>query len=104
MHTSAAATPHGLQSIARHHCWFNSTQVYDVASFDMIVMLKLPYIPGCVEWVFKVCGLGRGLHTLSKMERAGSAPLQRPLAMCVRRAKGARLWMIMFAGSCDCHG
>ncbi|MEW5307627.1 MAG: hypothetical protein WDW36_010006 [Sanguina aurantia] len=30
-----------------------TVKVYDVASFDMIVMLKLPYIPGCVEWVFK---------------------------------------------------
>ncbi len=29
-------------------------QVYDVLNFDMIVMLRLPYVPGCCEWIYKV--------------------------------------------------
>lgn len=29
-------------------------QVFDVASFDMIAMLRLGYVPGCVEWIFRV--------------------------------------------------
>lgn len=27
-----------------------SSQVFDVASFDMIAMLRLPWVPGCVVW------------------------------------------------------
>lgn len=30
-----------------------ASQVYDVLNFDMIVMLRTPYVPGCCEWVFK---------------------------------------------------
>ncbi|GAB4814723.1 hypothetical protein N2152v2_001769 [Parachlorella kessleri] len=30
-----------------------SVKVFDVASFDMIAMLRLPFVPGVVEWVFK---------------------------------------------------
>lgn len=42
-----------------------SLQVYDVLNFDMIVMLRLPYTPGCAEWISKVrvwerCGIVRG--------------------------------------------
>ena len=33
-----------------------TVQVFDVASFDMIAMLRLPFVPGVVEWVFKVGG------------------------------------------------
>jgi hypothetical protein len=29
-------------------------QVYDVLNFDMIVMLRLPYVPGVCEWIYKV--------------------------------------------------
>ncbi len=29
-------------------------QVYDVLNFDMIVMLRLSYVPGCCEWIYKV--------------------------------------------------
>jgi hypothetical protein len=29
-------------------------QVYDVLNFDMILMLRLPYVPGCCQWVYKV--------------------------------------------------
>lgn len=43
-----------------------------MASFDMIVMLKLPYIPGCVEWVFKVSWQAHKL-----LDRVRSAPLAR---------------------------
>ena len=30
------------------------TQVFDVASFDMIAMLRLPWVPGTAEWCFQV--------------------------------------------------
>lgn len=30
-----------------------TVKVFDVATFDMIVMIRLDYIPGCVEWVFQ---------------------------------------------------
>ena len=29
-------------------------QVYDVLNFDLIVMIRTPYVPGCCEWIFKV--------------------------------------------------
>lgn len=28
-------------------------QVFDVATFDMISMIRLDFIPGCLEWIFK---------------------------------------------------
>ncbi|XP_021722099.1 peptidyl-prolyl cis-trans isomerase CYP71-like [Chenopodium quinoa] len=31
----------------------NSVKVYDVVNYDMMVMIRLPYIPGAVEWVYK---------------------------------------------------
>lgn len=31
-----------------------TTQVYDVLNFDMIVMIRTPFVPGCVEWIYKV--------------------------------------------------
>lgn len=30
-----------------------SVKVYDVHNYDMMVMLRLPYVPGAVEWVYK---------------------------------------------------
>ena len=30
-----------------------TVKVYDVASFDMIVMLRVPFTPGCIEWISK---------------------------------------------------
>jgi peptidylprolyl isomerase domain and WD repeat-containing protein 1 len=30
-----------------------TAKVFDVASFDMIAMLRLPWVPGCVEWCFR---------------------------------------------------
>ncbi|XP_021716416.1 peptidyl-prolyl cis-trans isomerase CYP71-like [Chenopodium quinoa] len=30
-----------------------SVKVYDVVNYDMMVMVRLPYIPGAVEWVYK---------------------------------------------------
>lgn len=40
-------------------CWsappgIRCLQVFDVASFDMIAMLRLPFVPGCIEWCFQV--------------------------------------------------
>lgn len=31
-----------------------SLQVFDAVNFDMIAMLRLPYVPGCAEWIYKV--------------------------------------------------
>lgn len=31
----------------------HSVKIYDVVNYDMMVMLRLPYIPGSVEWVYK---------------------------------------------------
>ncbi|KHG14061.1 Peptidylprolyl isomerase domain and WD repeat-containing 1 [Gossypium arboreum] len=30
-----------------------SVKVYDVVNYDMMVMIRLPYVPGAVEWVYK---------------------------------------------------
>ncbi|KAL2593824.1 hypothetical protein AAZV13_12G150700 [Glycine max] len=30
-----------------------SVKIYDVVNFDMMVMIRLPYVPGAVEWVYK---------------------------------------------------
>jgi peptidylprolyl isomerase domain and WD repeat-containing protein 1 len=44
-----------------------TVKVFDVLTFDMIVMMKLAYVPGVAEWLIKVgggreglCGLGAG--------------------------------------------
>lgn len=29
-----------------------SVKVYDVVNFDMMVMIRLPYVPGAVTWVY----------------------------------------------------
>jgi len=31
-----------------------SVKVFDVKTLDMMAMLKLPFTPSCVEWIFKV--------------------------------------------------
>ncbi|XP_071723105.1 peptidyl-prolyl cis-trans isomerase CYP71-like [Rutidosis leptorrhynchoides] len=31
----------------------HSVKIYDVVNYDMMVMIRLPYIPGAVEWVYK---------------------------------------------------
>ena len=31
-----------------------SVKVFDVRTLDMMAMLRLPFIPACVEWIFKV--------------------------------------------------
>jgi peptidylprolyl isomerase domain and WD repeat-containing protein 1 len=31
-----------------------SIKIFDIANLDMIAMLRLPYIPACAEWAFKV--------------------------------------------------
>lgn len=30
-----------------------SVKIYDVVNYDMMVMIRLPYTPGAVEWVYK---------------------------------------------------
>lgn len=31
----------------------HAVKIYDVVNFDMMAMIRLPYIPGAVEWVYK---------------------------------------------------
>lgn len=31
-----------------------SVKVFDVLNFDMMLMLKLPFVPSCAEWVYRV--------------------------------------------------
>ncbi|XP_044506984.1 peptidyl-prolyl cis-trans isomerase CYP71 [Mangifera indica] len=31
----------------------HSVKIYDVVNYDMMVMIRLPFIPGAVEWVYK---------------------------------------------------
>ncbi|KAH9297785.1 hypothetical protein KI387_029467, partial [Taxus chinensis] len=31
----------------------HSVKIYDVVNYDMMVMIRLPFVPGTVEWVFK---------------------------------------------------
>lgn len=56
-------------------------QVFDVAAFDMIAMLRLPFVPGVVEWVFKV-----GARS-SIRRRKG----QRRSRCCMRCCAGGRM-------------
>ncbi|KAK8960793.1 hypothetical protein KSP40_PGU012409 [Platanthera guangdongensis] len=30
-----------------------SVKIYDVVNYDMMVMLRLPFVPGAIEWVYK---------------------------------------------------
>ena len=30
-----------------------SVKIYDVVNYDMMAMVRLPFIPGCAEWVYK---------------------------------------------------
>ena len=30
-----------------------SVKIYDVVNYDMMVMMRLPLVPGAVEWVYK---------------------------------------------------
>ncbi|KAF5826791.1 hypothetical protein DUNSADRAFT_2058 [Dunaliella salina] len=40
---------HLLASLSRD----KTVKVYDVLNFDMIAMIRTPFVPGCVEWIFK---------------------------------------------------
>ncbi|KAJ7976100.1 putative Peptidyl-prolyl cis-trans isomerase [Quillaja saponaria] len=31
----------------------HSVKIYDVVNYDMMVMIRLPYVPGAMEWVYK---------------------------------------------------
>lgn len=31
-----------------------SAKVFDVAGFDMVLMLKLPFVPSAAEWIHRV--------------------------------------------------
>lgn len=31
-----------------------SVKVFDVPGFDMVLMLKLPFVPAAAEWIFRV--------------------------------------------------
>lgn len=30
-----------------------SVKIYDVVNYDMMFMMRLPFVPGAVEWVFR---------------------------------------------------
>lgn len=30
-----------------------SVKIYDVVNYDMMVMIRLPFVPGTIEWVYK---------------------------------------------------
>lgn len=30
-----------------------SVKIYDVVNYDMMVMIRLPFVPGAVEWVYR---------------------------------------------------
>lgn len=32
-----------------------SVKVFDVAGFDMVLMLKLKFVPAAAEWIYRVC-------------------------------------------------
>ena len=32
-----------------------SVKVFDVASLDLMTMLRLPFVPSCAEWIYKAC-------------------------------------------------
>ena len=34
-----------------------TVKVYDVHTYDMIAMLRLPFAPACAEWIYKVKSL-----------------------------------------------
>ena len=34
-------------------------QVFDVLNFDLFVSIKLPYTPGCADWIFKASLVAR---------------------------------------------
>lgn len=31
----------------------HAVKIYDVVNYDMMVMIRIPFIPGAVEWVYK---------------------------------------------------
>uniref|UniRef100_A0A7N0UT79 Uncharacterized protein n=1 Tax=Kalanchoe fedtschenkoi TaxID=63787 RepID=A0A7N0UT79_KALFE len=31
----------------------HAVKIYDVVNYDMMVMIRLPYIPGSIEWVYE---------------------------------------------------
>ncbi|CAD7694703.1 unnamed protein product [Ostreobium quekettii] len=47
-----------------------AVKVYDIVSFDMVVMVRLDYMPGCAEWVFK---MGEAQMRLAISDRQGPA-------------------------------
>lgn len=38
-----------------------SVKIYDVVNYDMMLMIRLPFIPGAVEWVYKQGDVKAGL-------------------------------------------
>lgn len=43
-----------------------SVKVFDVAGFDMVLMLKLKFVPAAAEWIYRVCAC-RCLPTLPSL-------------------------------------
>lgn len=57
-------------------------QVFDVVNFDMMTMLKLPYVPQCAAWIYKV----RQRHLVMPICRLGIIPSICSLLICQGRA------------------
>lgn len=62
-----------------------TAKVFDVASFDMIAMLRLPFVPGCVEWCFQrgadkaklaISDSGTGLIHVYDIRSGSNEPVQ----------------------------
>jgi hypothetical protein len=60
-----------------------TVKVFDVLTFDMIVMMKLPYVPGVAEWLVKVGSKG--------LARAPGAGGRARLLETVRASRAASL-------------
>lgn len=46
-----------------------SAKIYDVVNYDMMAMLKLSFVPGAIEWVYK---LGDAVARLAISDRASN--------------------------------
>ena len=51
---TALAVSHDGSVLASLSSSDRSLKVFDVATFDMIGMLRLPFAPSCAEWIYQV--------------------------------------------------
>lgn len=46
-------------------------QVFDVLNFDMIAMLRLPFVPSCASWIFKASDAHLGCSAWTQSGQRG---------------------------------